>query len=111
VQSAAEASALILGAPEAPWDEDGAGQAEGEEPGPTQTQDQPGRSAGGASGDLAVPASLNCHLREYQREGVHFLYKLVWSNVTVSPVSTAISPAFEGNTAPLNMGKVISPKR
>jgi hypothetical protein len=64
--------------------------AEGEEPGPTQTQDQPGRSASGASGDLAVPASLNCHLREYQREGVRFLYKLVRYNVTDSPTSSSV---------------------
>ena len=64
VAAATNTDALVLGPPEAQWDEEeGSGGLLPQHP--VNPQDA-----------LFVPAALNRHLREYQREGVRFLYKL-----------------------------------
>ena len=73
-QTPREAGDLILGPPEMPWDDTLGAAARAEE--------QPPRAAAAAAAaddrleNLFVPAALNCHLRDYQREGVQFLYRL-----------------------------------
>ena len=78
VQSAEEAGDLILGPAELEWNEQlGAGQPDNTDPLPENAAapDAPRT----ASDSLYVPAALNCHLREYQRDGVRFLYTL-WAS-------------------------------
>ena len=78
VQSAEEAGDLVLGPPSREWDETlGAGKPEsrGE-----RGDGTPSAPLGTPEEDvLYVPAALNCHLREYQRDGVRFLYAL-WAS-------------------------------
>ena len=78
VQSAEEAGDLVLGPPSREWDETlGAGKPEsrGE-----RGDGTPSAPHGTPEEDvLYVPAALNCHLREYQRDGVRFLYAL-WAS-------------------------------
>ena len=78
VQSAEEAGDLVLGPPSREWDETlGAGKPEsrGE-----RGDGTPSAPLGNPEEDaLYVPAALNCHLREYQRDGVRFLYAL-WAS-------------------------------
>ena len=75
VQSAEEAGDLILGPAELEWNEQlGAGQPDNTDPLPENAAapDAPRT----ASDSLYVPAALNCHLREYQRDGVAFALAL-----------------------------------
>jgi SNF2 family DNA or RNA helicase len=57
-------------------DGDGGGGGGGGGGGAGGDGDDGGAVAGDLALELSVPASLNCHLRDYQREGVHFLYRL-----------------------------------
>ena len=86
VQSAEEAGDLVLGPPSREWDETlGAGKPEsrGERgdaaPSAPSAPSAPLGTPGGEEDALYVPAALNCHLREYQRDGVRFLYAL-WAS-------------------------------
>ena len=78
VQSAEEAGDLILGPAELEWNEQlGAGQPDNTDPLPENAAAPDATRT--TSDSLYVPAALNCHLREYQRDGVRFLYTL-WAS-------------------------------
>ena len=84
VQSAEEAGDLVLGPPSREWDETlGAGKPEsrGERGDAAPSAPSAPSAPLGTPGEdaLYVPAALNCHLREYQRDGVRFLYAL-WAS-------------------------------
>ena len=79
VQTPLEAGDLILGPPEMPWD-DALGAATRADERQSSSPAEERRSSPPADDHrlekLFVPAALNRHLREYQREGVRFLYRL-----------------------------------
>ena len=85
VQSAEEAGDLVLGPPSREWDETlGAGKPEsrGERGDAAPSAPSAPSAPLGTTEEedaLYVPAALNCHLREYQRDGVRFLYAL-WAS-------------------------------
>ena len=80
VQSAEEAGDLILGPAELEWNEQlGAGQPDADLAGENSSRSAAPDAPHTTSDSLYVPAALNCHLREYQRDGVRFLYTL-WAS-------------------------------
>ena len=80
VQSAEEAGDLILGPAELEWNEQlGAGQPDADLAGENSSRSAAPDAPHTTSDSLYVPAALNCHLSEYQRDGVRFLYTL-WAS-------------------------------